>query len=494
MHSSLLARFFMFGVALSALMFQLGAQQTHVGMKEESLHQIVASLKQGDFDAAVTLSKAAVRSAPNDYRIWTLQGMAYSGLHNAASAQNSFEHALKLAPYYVPALEAEAQLKYQKGDDSARPFLERILTLSPDDQTTHAMLGVLDFKKHDCDSAISHFDRARQSLASQPEGLAMFGQCLVTAGRYDDAIPVLESALASDPRHGVHYMLALCQWALKRNSDALQTLDPIVNTRPRDEKAMELAADIYESQGDTQHAIDLLRTAILENPKSPDAYLRFAELTYEHGSPKIGIDFLNAGLTQLPHEARFYLIRGVLLCQIGEFDKAYNDFQSANQLDPALSYVDVAKGIVESQVHKPAEALAQFRDAARDHPNEALTQYLLAEALSEQEKPEAAEEIRAASRAIQLDPKLVAAQDLLAGIYLQEGDKRLAIDHSQAALSADPNDQEALYHLILALRDSDRKGEIPSLMKKMAALKQAERTDNGVQQHLHQLTELPESK
>jgi len=238
----------------------------------------------------------------------------------------------------------------------------------------------------------------------------------------------------------------------------------------------------------------MLRKAILANPKIPDAYLQFAYLTYQHGSPKIGIDILNAGLTQLPREARLYLVRGIFLCQMGEFTKAIDDFQTANRLDPRLSYVDVAKGIVESQVHKPTEALAQFRTAAKEHPNDALTLCLLAEAISQEEKPDLAEEIEAASRAVQLDPKLVAARDLLAGIYLQAGDKQRAIKQSEAALATDSKDQQALYHLILALRETERKGEIPALMKRMSELREADKAEDSPQKRLHQLIEGPDSK
>ena len=233
----------------------------------------------------------------------------------------------------------------------------------------------------------------------------MFGRCLATEGRYEEAIPIFDQALSLDlTKQGTRYNLALCQWNAGRNTEALATLQPLLEANQNNDRALELAAGVSESLGDTQNAIDLLRKAILANPKSPGPYLQFADLTYEHGSPKVGVDFLNAGITQLPHEARLYLVRGVLLCRLGEFTRASDDFQAANRIDPGLSYVDVAKGIVESQVHKPVEALAQFRAAAKEHPNEALTQYLLAEAVSQQEKPAVAEEIAAASRAVRWIP------------------------------------------------------------------------------------------
>jgi tetratricopeptide (TPR) repeat protein len=196
----------------------------------------------------------------------------------------------------------------------------------------------------------------------------------------------------------------------------------------------------------------------------------------------------------MPQQGQLYLVRGILRCQLGEFTKAFDDFQTANQLDPGLSYANVAKGIVESQVHKPAEALAEFRAAAKEHPNEALTQYLLSEALSDQDNPDLAEAITAASRAIQLDPKLVAAHDLIAGIYLQQGVKQKAIEHSDAALALDPNDQQALYHLMLALRGTDRKGEIPGLLKRMNKLHQTGNPVDSPQKRLHQLYEAQDVK
>lgn len=490
-----LAQLLLGATILYAPLGSLGAQPADSMSQEELLRKIELEVQHEDFGAALSASAVALRAAPNNYRIWTLRGMAYSGIQNQPLSLAAFQHALKISPNYLPALEGAAQSKYRRGDDSARPLLLRILSLRPSDPTTHAMLAILDYKKNDCSSAVSHFQRASPAISSQPDGLEMYGRCLARLERCQEAIPVFKQALSLDSaRQSVRYNLALCQWSSGNAADALASLQPLVTTDQSDERVRELAAGIYESTGETQEAIDMLRKAILANPKIPDAYLQFAYLTYQHGSPKIGIDILNAGLTQLPREARLYLVRGIFLCQLGEFTKAIDDFQTANRLDPRLSYVDVAKGIVESQVHKPTEALAQFRTAAKEHPNDALTLCLLAEAISQEEKPDLAEEIEAASRAVQLDPKLVAARDLLAGIYLQAGDKQRAIKQSEAALATDSKDQQALYHLILALRETERKGEIPALMKRMSELREADKAEDSPQKRLHQLIEGPDSK
>ncbi len=193
-----------------------------------------------------------------------------------------------------------------------------------------------------------------------------------------------------------------------------------------------------------------------------EAYLDFASLAFDHDSMQVGVDYLTAGLTQLPREPNLYLARGVLQAQLGRFPQAAADFAKANQLDPHLSFPKVAEGLVASQEHNSAQALSNFRAAAKARPDDALAQYLLAEALSEKSDAQGSadykEDVAAAERATRLDPHMVAAHDLLATVYLRDNQLQKAVQQCRAALAADPSDQQAVYHLILALRKTNAKG------------------------------------
>jgi tetratricopeptide (TPR) repeat protein len=241
--------------------------------------------------------------------------------------------------------------------------------------------------------------------------------------------------------------------------------------------------------------VALLRKALEADPKDTAIYLQFAALSFDHASPKVGVDMLNFGLTQLPGEPRLYLVRGILLTQIGEFAKAADDFDTASRLDPTLQFLGVAQGLVRSQQHNTTQALSSFRAAVKAHPNEALAHYLLAEALLEgdtqQGSPAYKEEMQAATRAVELDPKLVAAQDLLATIYIEDGDSEQAIRHSRAALAVDPNDQQAVYHLIVALRKTGGKDEIPALLKRLVDLRAKGKTDKRANKRYQLYEEQP---
>jgi tetratricopeptide (TPR) repeat protein len=443
---------------------------------QQEVSAISEALRGRNFTEALRLSQAALAQRPNDSRIWTLRGMAAAGTGNLPQALAAYRHALKLAPTYLPALEGAAQSEFQMGQDAAKPLLLEILAQRPGDPTSSAMLAVIEYRSKNCSDAVVHFQNAVAVISSQPAALTEYGSCLAILNRDEDAISVFAQVLVLDSNKSeARYNLALAQLNARHPEDALTTLQPSIESASVDAEASMLAAEILESNGETARSVELLRKAILADPKNVDAYLQFAALSFDHASPQVGIDILNAGLTQLPNEPRLFLVRGILQTQLGEFARAAEDFEKASRLDPLLSFLGVAQGLVKSQQHMSAEALDKFRSAVKAHPNEAYAQYLLAEALEEEGAPAGSprhnEELEAARRAVQLDPRMVAAHDLLSAIYYDDEQTNLAIEQSRASLALDPNDQQAIYHLIVALRKTDRKDQIPALLKRMIELR-----------------------
>jgi tetratricopeptide (TPR) repeat protein len=103
--------------------------------------------------------------------------------------------------------------------------------------------------------------------------------------------------------------------------------------------------------------------------------------------------------------------------------------------------------------------------------------------------PEYEEEVKAATRAVQLDPRLVAAHDLLSSIYFENGRTDQAIKQSRDALALDPTDQQAVYHLILALRKTDQKDEVPALLKRLVELRANAKSDQTTSNKRYRLYE-----
>jgi tetratricopeptide (TPR) repeat protein len=465
------------GLIVLSSLCSLGWAQTSTVLAE-----ITAALRSHDFDTALRLSEEALKRTPADVRLLTLRGLAYSGEGRSELALGSFQQALKLSPDYLPALEGAAQTEYQQGSAEAKPLLLRVLKLRPADPTTHAMLAVIEYKARNCPGAIEHFQSARSLLMNEPDALMEYGACLFSSDRSSEAIPLLQRALVLNSANPVvRYNLALVQWKVGQAEEALKTLSPLLDDASAPEDVLTLAADIHESRNDTEGAVELLRKAILAHPKQKAAYLQFASLSFDHASVEVGIDILNAGLAQLPNAADLYVARGVLLSKLSNSAQAMDDFETANRLDPDLSFAGAAAGIAESQAHKSDAALETFRVAAKQHPKDALTQYLLAEALSEQnktsEKPDYTEEIAAAQRAVSLDPMRLDAHDLLASIYLQSDQTDLSLAQSEESLRIDPKDEQAIFHLMIALRKSGRKAEVAELVQRLVKVREENQTE-----------------
>lgn len=96
--------------------------------------------------------------------------------------------------------------------------------------------------------------------------------------------------------------------------------------------------------------------------------------------------------------------------------------------------------------------------------------------------------LRSARRAVSLRPTLEPARSVLAKLYLRAGQYPEAAAQCRKPLEIDPKNQTALYHLIQALRKTDKKTEIPELLKRLALLRQ-EATNEEREQYRYKLVE-----
>jgi tetratricopeptide (TPR) repeat protein len=461
------------GVALSVLV-SLGLAA--VGAAEQG-DAIRAALRARDFEAAFERSRSALQRTPDDPQLWTLQGMALTGLGKRAEALQSFQRALKIDPNYLAALEGAAQLHFDADSRRAVPLLNRILRLRPEDPTAHAMLAILEYREGNCNAAVGHFAKAGALLDSQLDALHAHATCLVRLQQPAAAIGVFQRTVALQPENPrERKLLAAVQLMAEKPQDAIATLSPLMQASQPDAETLGLASAAYEKSGDTPHAVATLRQAILLDPKNIDLYLDFANIAFAHQSFQVGIEVLSDGLGLQPGAAPLHVARGVLYVQLAEYDKAEADFERASQLDPNQALSAAAQGLAAVQENDLDRALSTIQDELARKPKDAYLLYLQADILAQKGAdpgtPEYETALASARRAVALQPALAPARGVLAKLQLQAGQYRDAIEQCRRALEIDPNDQTALYRLIQALRKSGDKSEIPTLLKRLASVRE----------------------
>src|ERR1700690_2351251 len=120
----------------------------------------------------------------------------------------------------------------------------------------------------------------------------------------EDRLPVFEKIFAVQPNDPhARYNLAVVQFTAQHSADAVATLQPLLEASAPDPDVLDLASAAYEDTGDTPRAVNLLRQAIIGNPRKVKYYVDFAALSYKHESFQVGVEMIDAGLTQLPKAA-----------------------------------------------------------------------------------------------------------------------------------------------------------------------------------------------
>ena len=447
--------------------------------RESPLESIRSALRAKDFDNAIKLSRAALQASPSNPQLWTLEGIALASKGDSKAALSAFTQALKFSPDNIAALEGAAQIEYQAGSRAAVPLLDRLLKVNPENQVAHAMLAVLEYRQGNCAAAAPHFEKAGELIDSQRDALHAYATCLVKEKKLDQAERVFQRAVAlypDDPQE--RRLLASLQLMLHHPKEALETLQPILETRDSNAETLSLASSAYEDVGDTPNAVSTLRQAILLDPRDVSLYLDFANISFAHESFQVGIDVINEGLVLQPQAPQLYLARGVLYVQLAQYDQAEADFEKAQQLDPNESLSTAAAGLAAVQANDLDHALASVRSKLARKPNDPLLLYLQADVLAqkgaEPGSPEFQLAMRSARKAVLLQPSLAAARGVLAKLYMDAGQYQLAARECRKALEIDPKDQTALYRLIQALRKTGNKAEIPDLLKRLASLREQE--------------------
>jgi tetratricopeptide (TPR) repeat protein len=441
------------------------------------LSTISGALRDKRFAAAVALTHQRLAKDGQDPRIWTLQGLAHAGLNQPSEALKDFRQAVALAPDYLPALKAEAQLEYATHDGQSLTTLNRIIALEPGDAVSHAMLGSLAYQRQDCDGVVTNYAASERLIEAQAAALTEYGQCLFQRGQTPQATRAFEKVVALDSHSWqARYNLAVANLLSNRAGEALQVMQPALDSRDAPpSQVLDLAASAYEQMGDTPRAVSTLRQAILNDPINSALYLHFADLSLAHNSFQAGISMLNAGFQKLPNSAPLHLARGVLYVQLGQYEKAEDDFAQATQLDSTQAFSSVAQGLTQLQRSNVDGALAIIREQLQQNPKDGYLHYLKAEALRQKgaEPGTAAfeEALLAAETAVRLKPRFPLAEDLLGTFYLRQNHLEMARQQFEKVLQSEPNNESALYHLIVASRKSGRVTELPGLMKRLSEAK-----------------------
>jgi tetratricopeptide (TPR) repeat protein len=414
-----------------------------------------------------------MKAYPQDPSLWTLQGLALAGMGKPQESLDSFNHALAIDAWFVPALRGALQTAYNQRRPEASDYAQRLLAIEPADGVANGMAGALAYQNRDCGNALQYFQRSEKEIGGNELASAEFADCLIQRGETARAVAVLEKPARMHPESvRANYNLAVAQMKSHDAAAAIKTLEPFVTAR--DPELLNLLASAYVQIDRPDDAFQSLESAIVLAPLDRTNYLDLAILCLDHHQENRAATAASAGIARIPDAAALFLIRGVAYAELAEYDKAETDFSTAARIEPDKPHGTIAMSLLYSDRNQLQNEKALLEQQLAKTPNDAVANYLLADLLVRSGATPGQPDFAAAKahleRSLATKPDSAEAQ-VLAGKLCEEMDEpEEALRHFRSALDVEPENRSALDREFLLLRKLHRREEASQVSERLKDL------------------------
>lgn len=303
-----------------------------MGIKGQTLRSL------GEHESAVKVLRSALELDPGLDWVYAELGAALLSLGRSAEALEALENGLKIKPGDAFALGLRGQaLRLLGQNERASQDLNHAVRLDPTLYWAVAELGLALIADGLPDEAIPVLDKA---IARQPGNLSLLlavkGEALSAYGRYQEALEALEESLRLDPDNA---------FALGKKGQVLRVLG-------RQEEAIEVL----------QRALDIDSTLhwVLEQL----CYALGYASRYEQA-----IEVANKALERDPDDEFAWRFKGEILRLQKQFEPSLEALERALKIAPRNAWTLGTKGQVLRALGRSAEAITHFKDALKLAPD-----------------------------------------------------------------------------------------------------------------------------
>ncbi len=161
--------------------------------------------------------------------------------------------------------------------DQARKELDYILKTYPNNMEARYQVGYLDYMEKDYKGADEVFSKLYKDFPKDHRGLVGVTETMVAEKRVPDAIAMMKNAIAAEPdRRDLKLFLANLDVVGEKYDEAIQVLNGLLETAPKDAGLLTRLAETYRRKGDLNMAADKFRLASQAAPNNATPLLALA--------------------------------------------------------------------------------------------------------------------------------------------------------------------------------------------------------------------------
>ncbi|MEW5743219.1 MAG: tetratricopeptide repeat protein, partial [Myxococcota bacterium] len=448
-----------------------------------------AALQKKDADEALKYISDAVARDDNDAEAHFLRAEAYLVKKQAAQAKAEYEAILKKDPKSARGLHALAVLLAAQGDsDGAAGKFAEALEVAPNHVSSAVELAEISILKRKdsargaelLDKALADDTKANLSKAETGKALALRAELKVLEGKLNEAVPVFEEALKTDPDNAfaqarlaralleLHqpekavplfqkatasvpesldytegYLSALI--AVDKMDEATRVVQAATARFPGNAMLSYLSGRVSDALDNPKEAEEAYKRAIAADPNIADAYLYLSRLYVRFRRFQEARPQLEAGLEKAPDDPALRVGMGELAYHERDLTRAEAEFKKAIDLNALSADAHLGLSRVSLERGKYDLAAAQVEKALELNPR--ITGGRLQRGMALWKLNRLDEAIKELEQARADEPKNTQLIVTLGAVEFEKGDLDSASTHLNTALIAEPLHPDANFYL-----------------------------------------------
>ncbi|HEY4300858.1 MAG TPA: tetratricopeptide repeat protein [Candidatus Didemnitutus sp.] len=331
----------------------------------------------GDFDEALAVYRHAAEIAPQDPQIAWLAGLIHLQQGQRTAARSDFEHALALAPEYLPAVEQLVGLDLgDRRPDDALALVDRHVAVSPQVAGLHLLRAQVLVAQGNTAAAETSLRRALELDSKSTAAFYALARLYVSTHQQDKALASLKKSAAGNPRDVPTLMLMGAIEEERKNFPAArEAYEKIIVLDPRYAPALNNLAYLYSEQlHDNARALRMAQRAREVLPNDAHVADTLGWILYQGGQFTWALALLEESAAKLPdspaiqfHVAMTHLALGDETAGRQAFQRALhaaNDFDGRTEAEEALALL-----AIDPAHFRPADQAVIDRALARRPDN-----------------------------------------------------------------------------------------------------------------------------
>jgi tetratricopeptide (TPR) repeat protein len=280
---------------------------------------------------------------------------------NASAGPLPYEH---LFDY----LDNRSKLAPGKRDELDVATLADQLKKHPDQPEDLYLLAEAYLKSGKLDDARATIAQLDKLSATDYRTLTGTGVLLARYNLYDEAIQHFQAALQANPNSDeVKFDMANAYFRKRLYPQALDMANQVSEQERKDDAYLNLLGDIYAHLGDTAHAADIFRDAIVRNPDNDQNYLSLALIDLRLRNIDAAQQTLSSGQSRIPASGKIYWGLGLTSAMRGDTFEAARQLERAVNLLPEWGGGYSTLGVFYFQlgkIDKAKEVLSRFKESS----------------------------------------------------------------------------------------------------------------------------------